>query len=54
MLYIMNNFDKLNLQKMINTNDVMDETENIRTKKHSNKIKEDIMILLELKKNILD
>ena len=46
----MNNFDKLNLQKMINTNDVMDETENIRTKKHSNKIKEDIMILLELKK----
>ena len=46
----MNNFDKLNLQKMINTNDVMDETENIRTKKHSDKIKEDIIILLELKK----
>lgn len=46
----MDNFERLNLQKMINENDVKDETQNIREKKHSNQIKEDVIRLVELKK----
>lgn len=46
----MNNVERLNLQKMINENDVRDETENIRNKKHSGQIKDDVLRLIELKK----
>lgn len=46
----MNNVERLNLQKMINENDVKDETENIREKKHSSLIREDVMRFIELKK----
>ena len=46
----MNNVERLNLQKMINENDVKDETENIREKKHSSLIRDDVMRLVELKK----
>jgi len=46
----MNHTDKLNLQKMINTNDVVDCTGNIRNNKHSDLIKEDVQQLLILKK----
>ena len=35
---------------MINENDVKDETENIREKKHSSLIREDVMRFIELKK----
>lgn len=45
----MNSIERLNLQKMINANDVVDQTENIRSKKHSSKIGEDVKTLLELK-----
>ena len=50
----MNNVERLNLQKMINENDVKDETQNIRDKKHSSLIKEDVIRFVELKKNTLD
>ena len=46
----MNNVERLNLQKMINENDVKDETENIREKKHSSLIREDVIRFVELKK----
>jgi len=46
----MNNVERLNLQKMINENDVKDETQNIRDKKHSSLIKEDVIRFVELKK----
>ena len=46
----MNNLEKLNLQKMINENDIKDETENIRKKKHSSLIREDALRIIELKK----
>ena len=46
----MNRLERLNLEKMINENDVKDETENIRNKKHSNLIKEDVIRMVELKK----
>ena len=45
----MNNTDRLNLQKMINANNVVDCTEDIRTKKHSHLIKEDVQRLIFLK-----
>ena len=38
--------DKLNLQKMLNTNDVQDNTSLIRSLKHSSKINDDIKKLL--------
>ena len=46
----MNNIERLNLQKMINENDVQNETENIREKKHSSLIREDVIRFIELKK----
>lgn len=45
----MNNLDKLNLQKMINANNVEDCTQEIRNKKHSTIIKQEINTLLFLK-----
>ena len=46
----MNKLEKLNLQKMISANNVKDETENIREKKHSNTIKMNLDKFLEIKK----
>jgi hypothetical protein len=45
----MNHLDKLNLQKMINANNVEDCTEDIREKKHSRLIKQDLNSMLFLK-----
>lgn len=45
----MDNTDRLNLQKMINANDVVDCTSEIREKKHSQLIKADIENFLNLK-----
>jgi hypothetical protein len=45
----MNDNERLNLQKMINENNVVDYTNDIREKKHSTKIKEDVQRLLRLK-----
>lgn len=45
----MNDAERLNLQKMITTNNVEDCTETIRTKKHSSKIKDDVQRLINLK-----
>lgn len=45
----MNHLDKLNLQKMISANDVEDCTQDIRDKKHSVLIKQDIKTMLFLK-----
>ena len=46
----MNNFDRLNLEKMIKTNNVQDCTEEIRNKKHSYLIKQDVDNLIKIKK----
>ena len=45
----MNSEDRLNLQKMINANDVEDQTDIIREKKHSTKIEEDVKSMVFLK-----
>lgn len=45
----MNNLDKLNLQKMISANNVEDCTQDIRDKKHSGLIKQDVKTMLFLK-----
>lgn len=45
----MNELDRLNLQKMISTNDVKDCTGEIREKKHSKLIKENVEALIFLK-----
>lgn len=45
----MNNLERINLQKMINENNVTDYTNDIREKKHSMKIYEDVNRLLDLK-----
>ena len=42
--------DRLQLNKMIDANHVQDCTEDIRTKQHSDKIRDDVHRLLELKK----
>ena len=44
----MNNLDKLNLHKMIDANNVKDCTDEIRAKKHSSLIGDDVKRLLEL------
>lgn len=49
----MNEVERLNLQKMINSNDVEDQTELIREKKHSSLITEDVNRFIELKKKYL-
>jgi len=46
----MDNLDKLNLNKMINANNVQDCTEEIRQKKHSQPIREDVFRLMTLKR----
>lgn len=46
----MNTNDRLQLEKMINENDVVDCTQDIREKKHSPKIREDVTRMIELKK----
>jgi len=46
----MDQTDRLNLQKMINANDVEDFTDDIREKKHSGLIKQDLRTMLILKK----
>jgi len=46
----MDTLDKLNLNKMINANNVEDCTEEIRGKKHSPLIREDVTRLITLKK----
>lgn len=50
----MNEFDKLNLQKLINQNDVVDTTNSIRQKRHSFPIKQDIKRLAMLKTQYSD
>lgn len=47
----MDSTDRLNLQKMINANDVQDQTDLIREKKHSQLIMDGVQKLLEFKKN---
>ena len=46
----MNNLEKLNLHKMIDANNVQDCTDDIRSKKHSDLIRNDVTILMQLKK----
>ena len=46
----MNKLEKLDLQKMIKANDVVDCTEDIRTKKHSQRIRDDVTKMIDLKK----
>jgi len=50
----MNNFDRLNLEKMIKTNNVEDCTQEIRDKGHSILIQNDLNKLLKLKKENLN
>ena len=44
----MNNLERLELEKMINSNNVQDCTESIRDKKHSEPIKESITKMLSI------
>ena len=46
----MDNLDKLNLSKMIDANNVQDCTNEIREKKHSPLIRNDVTLLMSLKK----
>ena len=46
----MDDIERLNLQKMISENNVEDCTQEIRNKKHSKKIRDDVSRLIELKK----
>jgi hypothetical protein len=46
----MDKLDRLNLNKMINANNVEDCTEEIRSKKHSQLIRDDVTCLMTLKK----
>ena len=46
----MNSNDRLQLEKMINDNNVVDCTQDIRDKKHSPKIRKDVTKMIELKK----
>jgi len=48
----MDHTDKLNLTKMIDANNVEDCTKEIREKKHSDLIRNDVTCLLSLKKKI--
>jgi hypothetical protein len=47
----MNKIDRLNLKKMIETNDVEDCTNQIRSKKHSQYIRKDVLKMIQLKKD---
>ena len=46
----MNQSERIQLKKMINDNNVEDMTNNIREKKHSEKIRTDVTRMIELKK----
>lgn len=46
----MNSIDRLQLEKMIQENDVKDCTQEIREKRHSKKIRDDVTRMIELKK----
>ena len=46
----MNSIDRLQLEKMIQANDVEDCTDEIRSKKHSKKIRDDVTMMLDMKK----
>jgi hypothetical protein len=46
---VLSNEDRLNLQRMINANDVEDQTPIIRENKHSDKIKEQVRTMILLK-----
>ena len=46
----MNSIDRLQLEKMIQANDVEDCTDEIRSKKHSKKIRDDVTRMLDMKK----
>ena len=46
----MNNAERLNLKKLINQNECVDNTEHIRTVKHSNLIRDDVLNMQTLKK----
>jgi hypothetical protein len=46
--------DKVQLRQMIEKNNVVDKTEQIRELKHSAKIREDMLALLQLKKDYAD
>ena len=48
----MDHTEKLNLTKMIDANNVEDFTNDIRQKKHSDLIRNDVTCLLSLKKKI--
>ena len=50
MEYIMDTLDRLNLNKMIDANNVQDCTNDIREKKHSKLIRDDVGRLVSLKK----
>tara|TARA_Y100000389_G_scaffold205099_1_gene263146 strand:- start:30079 stop:30552 length:474 start_codon:yes stop_codon:yes gene_type:complete len=45
----MNNNERINLEKMINENDVEDCTSEIRLKKHSKKIRDDVTKMIDIK-----
>ena len=45
----MDDTERLNLQKMISANEVEDCTESIRNKKHSQKIRDDVTRMVNLK-----
>jgi hypothetical protein len=47
----MNDLEKLELDKMISANNTVDHTEHIRNLKHSQKIKNNINSILDIKKN---
>jgi len=47
----MDNMDRLNLKKMIKTNNVEDCTNEIRSKKHSDLIHKDVSKMIQLKKD---
>jgi hypothetical protein len=46
----MNEMERIQLQKMINANETVDQTETIRQLKHSDAIRSDVLTLLNLKK----
>ena len=47
----MNPAERIQLEKMIQANGAVDNTETIRTLKHSDRIKEDILTMVKLKKD---
>ena len=54
MIIMFSDNDKVQLRQMIEQNNVVDKTEQIRELKHSAKIREDILVLLQLKNDHAD